>query len=210
LFLELFCVQCIVFVMLCLQQRNGYSLLHFPALNCGLSPLQLVCFRDDVEKTSFDDTIVVLNHSTSNEDLVEDNPKRGILKMWTVVLLLIFTDILIFHQDSFFFFFFFFFFFSFFISILVDMSCLIVRKWLYVSKTVSTLKRRDSSFRKILGWTFEQLPVCLSYIILHKWSTVDPIMFNVNCYNRKNLVLKLNFDCTSIIEFALYPIHLLA
>ncbi|KAK7411308.1 hypothetical protein VNO78_02741 [Psophocarpus tetragonolobus] len=33
-----------------------------------------------------------------------------------------------------------------------------VRKWLYVSKTVSTLKRRDSYFRKIIGWAFEQLP----------------------------------------------------
>ncbi|KAL2639720.1 hypothetical protein AAZV13_06G185700 [Glycine max] len=33
-----------------------------------------------------------------------------------------------------------------------------VRKWLYVSKIVSTLKRRDSSFRKSLGWAFEQLP----------------------------------------------------
>jgi len=91
--------------MLCLEQGNGYSVLHFPALNFGLNPLQLVCFRDDVEKTSFDDIIVILNHSTGNDDLVEDNPKRGILKMWTVVLLLIFTDILLFHQDSFFFFF---------------------------------------------------------------------------------------------------------
>ncbi|TKY73276.1 putative ATP-dependent helicase HRQ1 [Spatholobus suberectus] len=33
-----------------------------------------------------------------------------------------------------------------------------VRKRLYVSKIVSTLKRRDSSFRKNLGWAFEQLP----------------------------------------------------
>ncbi|ESW10374.1 hypothetical protein PHAVU_009G203700 [Phaseolus vulgaris] len=77
--------------------------------NLSLLCPHLVCFRDDVEKTSFDDIIVILNHSTGNDDLVEDNPKR-------------------------------------------------VRKWLYVSKTVSTLKRRDSSFRKILGWAFEQLP----------------------------------------------------
>nr|KYP47965.1 Putative ATP-dependent helicase HRQ1 [Cajanus cajan] len=33
-----------------------------------------------------------------------------------------------------------------------------VRKWMYVSKIVSTLKRRDSSFRKHVGWAFEQLP----------------------------------------------------
>ncbi|XP_027901799.1 uncharacterized protein LOC114162192 isoform X2 [Vigna unguiculata] len=76
--------------------------------NLSLLCPHLVCFRDDVDKTSFGDTIVVLNHSTGNKDLVEENPKR-------------------------------------------------VRKWLYISKTVSTLKRRDSSFRKILGWAFEQL-----------------------------------------------------
>ncbi|WVZ21227.1 hypothetical protein V8G54_008549 [Vigna mungo] len=77
--------------------------------NLSLLCPHMVCFRDDVEKTSFSDNIVVLNHSTDNKDLVEENPKR-------------------------------------------------VRKWLYISKTVSTLKRRDSSFRKFLGWAFEQLP----------------------------------------------------
>ncbi|KOM40108.1 hypothetical protein LR48_Vigan04g030600 [Vigna angularis] len=77
--------------------------------NLSLLCPHMVCFRDDVEKTSFGDNIVVLNHSTGNTDLVEENPKR-------------------------------------------------VRKWLYISKTVSTLKRRDSSFRKFLGWAFEQLP----------------------------------------------------
>jgi len=64
-----------------MQQGNGYCVLLFPVLNFGLNPLQLVCFRDDVDKTSFGDTIVVLNHSTGNKDLVEENPKRGILKM---------------------------------------------------------------------------------------------------------------------------------
>lgn len=83
-----------------MQQGNGYGMLHFPVLNRGLNSLQMVCFRDDVEKTSFGDNIVVLNHSTDNKDIVEENPKRGILKMWTVVLLLLFTDILLFHQNS--------------------------------------------------------------------------------------------------------------
>ncbi|KAK7328471.1 hypothetical protein VNO77_22578 [Canavalia gladiata] len=69
----------------------------------------LICFGGDVEKASFDDVIVVVNHSASNEDQIQENPKR-------------------------------------------------VRKWLYVSKTVNTLKRRDNSFRKNLGWAFEQLP----------------------------------------------------
>ncbi|XP_022634603.1 uncharacterized protein LOC106756587 isoform X3 [Vigna radiata var. radiata] len=77
--------------------------------NLSLLCPHMVCFRDDVEKTSFGDNIVVLNHSTDNKDIVEENPKR-------------------------------------------------VRKWLYISKTVSTLKRRDSSFRKFLGRAFEQLP----------------------------------------------------
>ncbi|CAJ1975483.1 unnamed protein product [Sphenostylis stenocarpa] len=77
--------------------------------NLSLLCPHLLCFGGDAEKTSFGDIIVVLNHSTGNENQVEDNPKR-------------------------------------------------VRKWLYVSKIVSTLKRRDSSFRKILGWAFEQLP----------------------------------------------------
>ncbi|XP_045812887.1 uncharacterized ATP-dependent helicase YprA isoform X2 [Trifolium pratense] len=67
----------------------------------------LVSFVDDIEKASFGDVIIVVNHSTSNEDQIED-PKRA-------------------------------------------------RKSLYISKIVSTLKRRDSSFRKYLGWAFEQI-----------------------------------------------------
>jgi hypothetical protein len=50
-----------------------------------LNPLQLVSFVDDIEKASFGDVIVVVNHSTSNEDQIEDNPKRGTSKMCTVV-----------------------------------------------------------------------------------------------------------------------------
>ncbi|XP_050917729.1 uncharacterized protein LOC127133971 isoform X2 [Lathyrus oleraceus] len=70
----------------------------------------LVCFVDDIEKASFGDVIVVVNHSSNNEDQIEDNLKRA-------------------------------------------------RKSLYVSKIVSTLKRRDCSFRKYLGWGFEQLQI---------------------------------------------------
>ncbi|CAI8589588.1 unnamed protein product [Vicia faba] len=66
----------------------------------------LVCF--DIEKASFGDVIVVVNHSSNNEDQIEDNFKRA-------------------------------------------------RKSLNVSKIVSTLKRRDCSFRECLGWGFEQL-----------------------------------------------------
>ncbi|XP_058767287.1 uncharacterized protein LOC131640953 isoform X2 [Vicia villosa] len=68
----------------------------------------LVCFVDDIEKASFGDVIVVVNHSSNNEDQIEDNLKRA-------------------------------------------------RRPLYVSKIVSTLKRRECSFRKCLGWAFEQL-----------------------------------------------------
>lgn len=68
----------------------------------------LVCFVDDIEKASFGDVIVVVNNSTTNDDRIEDNPKRA-------------------------------------------------RKSLYISKIVSTLERRDNSFRKYLGLAFEQL-----------------------------------------------------
>lgn len=115
--------------------------------------MQLVCFGDEVEKTNFGDVIVV-NNATGNDDQVEDNPKRGILKMLAIVLSRLYLLIFVFIRRVF--------------SILFDMSCLIVRKWLYVSKIVSTLKRRDSSFRKSLGWAFEQLPVCFCYINLHE------------------------------------------
>ncbi|XP_058723095.1 uncharacterized protein LOC131594917 isoform X2 [Vicia villosa] len=68
----------------------------------------LVCFVDDIEKARFGYVIVVVNHSSNNEDQIEDNLKRA-------------------------------------------------RRSLYVSKIVSTLKRRECSFRKCLGWAFEQL-----------------------------------------------------
>lgn len=48
--------------------------------------MQLVCFVDDIEKASFGDVIVVVNNSTTNDDRIEDNPKRGASKMCTVVL----------------------------------------------------------------------------------------------------------------------------
>lgn len=67
----------------------------------------LVCFVDDIEKASFGDVIVVVNNSTTNDDRIEDNPKRA-------------------------------------------------RKSLHISKIVSTLERRDNSFRKCLGLAFEQ------------------------------------------------------
>ncbi|XP_073221327.1 uncharacterized protein, partial [Cicer arietinum] len=37
----------------------------------------LVCFVDDIGKVCFGDIIVVVNHSTSNEDQIEHNPKRA-------------------------------------------------------------------------------------------------------------------------------------
>lgn len=55
-----------------------FGILHFPALICRLNCLQLVCFVDEVEKASFGDVIVVVNHSTSDKDQVEDNPSGGI------------------------------------------------------------------------------------------------------------------------------------
>ncbi|CAL0305025.1 unnamed protein product [Lupinus luteus] len=76
---------------------------------------QLVCFGDDIENTGFGDVIVVVNHSTSNKDQIENNPKRA-------------------------------------------------RKWLYISKIVSTLKKRDSSFRNNLWVAFEQLPIVLDEV----------------------------------------------
>ncbi|XP_057441075.1 uncharacterized protein LOC130732945 isoform X2 [Lotus japonicus] len=108
-----------------LQRRNITAFLLEEALNqvakfgvkLGLHDVKhlsllcpnLVCFVDEVEKASFGDVIVVVNHSTSDKDQVEDNPSGA-------------------------------------------------RKWLSASKIVSTLKRRDSSFRKYLGWAFEQMP----------------------------------------------------
>ncbi|XP_061350533.1 uncharacterized protein LOC133295696 isoform X2 [Gastrolobium bilobum] len=77
--------------------------------NLSLLCPHLVCFGDDSEKTSFGDVIIVVNHSTSSKDQIEDNPKRA-------------------------------------------------RRWLFVSKIVSTLKRRDSSFRNNLWSAIEQLP----------------------------------------------------
>ncbi|KAK7304223.1 hypothetical protein RJT34_15350 [Clitoria ternatea] len=109
---------------LCLQSRRLTFCLLEEALNqlakfgvkIGLQDVKhlsllcphLICF-DDIEKTSFDDLIVVVDHLTNNEDQIEDNPRK-------------------------------------------------VRKWLYSSKIVSTLKRRDGSFRKHIGWALEQLP----------------------------------------------------
>ncbi|KAF1892714.1 hypothetical protein Lal_00042604 [Lupinus albus] len=76
---------------------------------------QLVCFGNDIEHTGFGDFIVVINHSTSNNDQIENNPKRA-------------------------------------------------RKWLYISKIVSTLKKRDRSFRNNLWMAFEQLPIVLDEV----------------------------------------------
>lgn len=78
-----------------------------------------------------------------------------------------FSDIL-FHEDDFF------------LSALLDMSCLIARKSLYISKIVSTLERRDNSFRKYLGLAFEQLQVIFFNINQHEWSTVDLFILTVS------------------------------
>lgn len=109
---------------------------------------QGVRFSDnEMEKSSFGDTLVIINCSTERKDQV-DNPKTGTLEdmHFCFFHLEVHYKFIGFELNKIFF-------------SLASNFCSIARKRLYVPKIVSALKKRESSFKTILSEAVQVLVV---------------------------------------------------